>query len=77
MTDLCPGYRVGKKAEAGRCCCGLHWRGEMPMHTEGGHVFKDPQEYMRRLFKRADKRAKAAKTKARVIADAKERLVYK
>jgi hypothetical protein len=33
LNDLCPGFIAGKTGQ-GRCCCGLHWVGEIPAHDE-------------------------------------------
>ncbi|MCP3666524.1 MAG: hypothetical protein GY696_29165 [Gammaproteobacteria bacterium] len=77
MSDLCPGYRPGKKADAGRCCCGLHWRGEMPVHTEDGIAAKNPERFLRKLSKRIDAAVLALKRRQDVIQVTKERLVYK
>jgi hypothetical protein len=46
-NDLCPGYRREHYAAGGRCCCGLHWEGKMPMHTEHGVTV--PDEMVARL----------------------------
>jgi hypothetical protein len=53
MSNLCPGYRPFHLAQGGRCCCGLHWRREMPLHTERGDVVKDPEKYLKKLRKRS------------------------
>lgn len=57
MTNLCPGYRENHHADSGRCCCGLRWRGTMPMHTERGAVVGDPEEYFKKLQSRVERNA--------------------
>lgn len=46
-NDMCPGYQREHYAPSGRCCCGLHWEGKMPLHTARGLLI--PDEMIARL----------------------------
>lgn len=53
-ADLCPGYLPEHYAPQGRCCCGLHWVGKMPLHDRHGRVLDDT------VITRLDERAHEA-----------------
>jgi hypothetical protein len=73
--NICPGYMRGHTG-TGRCCCGLHWAGTMPLHTEGGVELNTRQADLLEAREQERNIAETSRIKTRLELQEKRRITW-